>query len=498
MRAGEHGRFARPGYILGALAFVWLAWVVLLPLGLLVDAAWPFELRVIERVAIVHVLVRGVWLASVVATLSAALGLLLARTVAPVVLLAMLLVSRSVVANGVLALGLTPGPLAAVITLVIDVLPFAALVLSLRLRTRPLALIDAARDLGAGALARARDIEWPHLRPAILVAWLWGFLQGLGDVLSFEIAGGGHAYTPGLLIRDALVREQAPARALVGVVVLIALALPCAWLITRELTAAQRSDWRPVPAPPTWVSVAGWGVLALALLAPARALLGDQPIGFGATDRQLALLLGRSLGIASIVAVLATCAGFGLAVASRRVPNSTPNSTWIGVAVLAPLAIPPSILGLLALGAGSRLGLPPGPALTLLALLGPALALGFVTARLMTAVIPRALIDAALDLGATAGERLRLVWLPLARPALIVSGVLVFAWVLGQAAIPAFTSGPGGDTLAVALTIHARAGSLALVRRWSLLLVCVPVLAALAALAAQRLARTTRPTRGPQ
>jgi ABC-type spermidine/putrescine transport system permease subunit II len=210
-------------------------------------------------------------------------------------------------------------------------------------------------------------------------------------------------------------------------------------------------------------------------------LLGEQPEGFGATDQRLALLLVRSLGIAFVVAALSTCAGFGLALASRRAPHPA----WIGVAVLAPLAIPPSILGLLALGVGTKLGLSPGPTLTVLALLGPALALGFVTARLMTVVVPRALIDSAIDLGATASERLRLVWLPLARPALVVAAVLVFAWVLGQAAIPAFTSGPGGDTLAVALTIHARAGSMALVRRWSLLLVVVPVLAVVVA---QRLA----------
>ncbi|PRQ09574.1 spermidine/putrescine ABC transporter membrane protein [Enhygromyxa salina] len=456
---------------------MWLGLVVLLPLGLLVDAAWPFELREIERVAVGRVLVRGLGLSLIVAIVSGGLGLLLAQTVAPVVLLALLLVSRSVVAHAVLAIGFTPGPLAAVITLIIDVLPFAALVLGLRLRTRPLALIEAARDLGAGALARAREIEWPHLRPAMLVACTWGFLQGLGDVLAFEVAGGGHAYTPGLLIRDALIREHAPARALVCVVVLISLALPCAWLITRELTAAQRSDWRPVPVPPAWVRAAGWAVLALLLVAPAALLLGDHPVGVGPSDRLLAGLFLRSLGIAGVVAALATSAGFGLALASRRLANPA----WLGAAVLAPLAIPPSIHGLLTLGAGTWLGLSPGPTLTVLALLGPALALGFVTARLMTVVIPRALIDAAIDLGATARERLRLVWLPLARPALIVAAVLTLAWALGQAAIPAFTSGPGGDTLAVALTIHARAGSLALVRRWSLLLVLVPVLAALAA-----------------
>ncbi|PRP91722.1 spermidine/putrescine ABC transporter membrane protein [Enhygromyxa salina] len=476
MRRGGQDKLA------GGLALAWLVVVVVVPLAVLVDAAAPVDLRPIERVAVGRAMARGLGLSVIVATAGCGLALALARTIPPVVILGLMLVSRSILAQGILALGLSPGPLAAVVALILDVAPIAALLLWLRLQTRPLALIEAAADLGAGAWARARAIEWPHLRPAVLAAWVWGLLQSLGDVIAFELAGGGHSYTPGLLIRDALLREQAPGRALVSILILLGLALPCAWLISRELSSAQRSDWRALPRPPRLASLGGWTVLVAMLAVPAALLLGRQPEGFGPADRGLAELAASSLVLSAFVAALASAAGFGLALASRRA--AWPG--WLGAAVLAPLAIPPSVLGLLTLGAATPLGIRPGPGLTVLALLGPGLGLGFVSARLLTIVIPRGLIDAAMDLGATARERLRLVWLPLGRAALAVSAVVVFAWVLGQAAIPAFTSGPGGDTLAVALTIHARAGSLALVRRWSLILIAAPVLASVLAL---RLAR---------
>jgi ABC-type spermidine/putrescine transport system permease subunit II len=94
-------------------------------------------------------------------------------------------------------------------------------------------------------------------------------------------------------------------------------------------------------------------------------------------------------------------------------------------------------------------------------------------------VVPTRLLDAAADLGARPLARLRMVWLPLGRPALAAAAAIVFTWVLGQATIPAFTSGPGGDTLAVGLTVMARGGSLAIVRRWALVSVVVPILAVL-------------------
>jgi ABC-type spermidine/putrescine transport system permease subunit II len=409
-----------------------------------------------------HGLVRGV----VVASVATAAATLLARTVTPVALLALLLLGRFVAAHGILALGITPGPTAAMLALIVDITPFAAMIVILRLRTRPVALLEAAADLGAGPWTRAWMVDWPHLRPALLAAWGWALLQTLGDVVAFELAGGGHSYTPGLLIRDALVREAAPGRALVAVLIVLALAMPCAVAIARELGSAEPIRSSPSVSP-RWRTL-GWLCFAALLLGPLVLWAGPQTEGLGPADRALAGLLGQTLAIAAIVAVLASVAGFALALATHGV-----EAAVITASVLAPLAIPPSVLGLLSLTAAARVGWPPGVTLTIVTLLGPALALAFVAARVLIGAIPKSLVDAAADLGADRRSRLRMLWLPLGRPAVLVTAALVFAWVLGQAAIPSFTSGPGGDTLAVALTVHARAGAIELVRRWSLILVVV-------------------------
>jgi ABC-type spermidine/putrescine transport system permease subunit II len=218
--------------------------------------------------------------------------------------------------------------------------------------------------------------------------------------------------------------------------------------------------------------VAGWVAFTLLALVPARLLFGAHPDGFGANDVLLGRLLVRTLGLAAVVAMLGATLGALLAVLSRSV-----GSRISATLLVLPIAIPASVYGLLALAVGVELGLRPGLLLTTLALLPSSLALGFLVARVLGSVVPSRLLDAAADLGAGPLARLRMVWWPLGRPAIVAAAAIVFTWVLGQATIPAFTSGPGGDTLAVGLTVMARGGSLALVRRWAMVSVLVPILA---------------------
>lgn len=473
-----------PRWLGRELAVVYFAMVVLAPLAALIDLAGPLTLTPIEREVLWRSAMRSLGVGLSVACASTLLAVLLARTIPPVLLLASLLLGRFVIAHGILALGLAPGPWAAGLALIADVAPFAGLIVLLRLRTRPIALIEAAADLGASWWRRLWQLEWPHMRPALLAAFVWALLQALADVTAFELAGGGHAYTLGLLIRDALIRDDAPSRALLGVLMLLALALPCAVAIARELTHAEQAVASP-SRPAAWLRALGCLGFATLLLGPALLLAGAHPRGFGPGDRQLLDLLGRTLALAGVIAALASAAGFGLAIATR----DGRDRFALTVAVLAPLAIPPSVLGLLSLAAATRLAWPPGLALTIVALMGPAVAMGFIAARVLISAIPPPLLEAAADLGASRRDRLRLVWLPLGRPALLVAAAVVLAWALGQAAIPAFTSGPGGDTLAVALTIHARAGSMALVRRWSLVLV---IAALICAIAVERMTRSRK------
>jgi ABC-type spermidine/putrescine transport system permease subunit II len=457
--------------VLGIALAAWLLLSVLLPLASAIDWAGSLALDDAQWQALARAWLRGSMLALVVATISTGLAVVLARSVPPLALLALLLISRAIEALGVLAWGLRPGLLAAGLTLVVDLAPLAALVVLLRLQTRPVELLESAADLGASAWVRTWWISWPHLRPAFAVAFVWALLEVLGDAVALEIAGGGMAYTPGLLIRDALIQEFAPARAVVGLLGLLIVALPCAWLLAGELRRAETASFRPLAPASTSIRVLGYASFAMLAAAPAALLFGDHPQGIGPRDLLLARLLGQTSLIAGSVALLAASLGFACAIALG--PSS--SRAAVGVLVL-PLALPASVFGLLALSIAGPLGLQPGTALTVLALLPQAVALGFLVARVLSSVVPRVLIDAAADLGATAIDRLRWVWLPLGRPALLISFAVVFTWVLGQSATPAFTSGPGGDTLAVGLAVMARGGDMAIVRRWALAIVVVPVL----------------------
>ncbi|MFV8751684.1 ABC transporter permease subunit [Nannocystaceae bacterium ST9] len=448
----------------------WLLLSVVLPLACAIEWAGSLALEGPQWQAIGRAWARGSMLALIVAAIATVLAGLLARAVPPLALLSLLLISRAIEALGVLAWGVPPGAFAAGLTLVVDLAPLAALVVLLRLRTRPVELLESAADLGAGPWIRAWWIGWPHLRPAFAVAFGWALLEVLGDAVALDIAGGGKVYTPGLLIRDALVHEFAPARAVVGLLGLLIVALPCAWLLAGELRRAESASFRPLaPASPV-IRGLGWASFAMLAAVPAALVFGEHPSGFGPRDQMLARLLGQTTLIAGSVALLAALLGFAVAIALG------PTSSRRSVAVLVlPLALPASVFGLLALSLASALGLRPGTPLTVLALLPQALALGFLVARVMSSVVPRALIEAAADLGAHAIDRLRLVWLPLGKPALLIAFAVVFTWVLGQAATPAFTSGPGGDTLAVGLAIFARGGGLPVVRRWALAIVVVPI-----------------------
>jgi ABC-type spermidine/putrescine transport system permease subunit II len=454
---------------------VWLLGALLLPLAAAVELARGSELTTGEWTAIASAWRQGIGACVAAAAIATVLAVPLALVVHPLALLGLLLISRASEAQGVLAWGLAPGAPAAVLALVVDLAPLAALVVLLRMQTRPTALLEAAADLGAGAWTRAWTIAWPHLRPALLVSFVWALLEGLGDTPAFELAGGGKAYAPGLLLRDAMVHEFAPARALAVLGGLLLVALPCAWLLAGELRNAEGASFRNRPPISTSVRTIGWAVFALLASVPARLLFGEHPSTFAANDLLLARLLARTLALASLVAVLAAVIGSLLAVLAR-------GQSGIGARVSAtllvlPIAIPASVYGLLALAVGVELGLGPGPLLTTLALLPSALALAFLVSRVLGSIVPTKLLDAAADLGAGPLARLRMVWLPLGRPALAAAAAIVFAWVLGQATIPAFTSGPGGDTLAVGLTIMARGGELPLVRRWALVSMIVPILA---------------------
>lgn len=453
---------------------------VVVPLAGLIEATWSATgTASAGEAAVLRSTGRALALGLGVGVGAAALAYPIARVVPAPLLVGAVMVTPLARALGVLGLGVAPGTLAAALALGAGALPLAALVLRLRLAARPSRWLEAAADLGASGWARVWWIERPHLRPALATAVAWVTLQVLGDVTVLRLAGGGKAYGPGLLARDALLRDGAPGRALLVVLMLLVVALVVAGRLAHDLRALPGGVSRAFGPTRGALGGLGWG-LWLASLVPLAGLV-PAIVTMPATSRgtqRLISLLPATLVLGIGVSVIAVVLAFGLVLSLRR------RSPWAPtVALLLPLSLPPSVLGSLWLGAASHVGLQPGNVLTAIAMLPAAVALAYLAGLLLLRAVPASWPAAAADLGAGPGQRLRLLWWPVARAALVVTALLTLAWVVGEPSIPAFTAGPGGSTLAMGLQVLAHGGDVGTLHRGCLGLALLP-LAAGAGLAA--------------
>ncbi|MBL9105031.1 MAG: ABC transporter permease subunit [Myxococcales bacterium] len=467
-RRGERGR-----WLAGLGVGLWLALSLGLPLLQLLREGLTAGASALPAGVFVQAGLRALGLAAAVAAVAVALAYPVARAAPTSLLLTLVLVAPLARALGVLGLGLQPGAGAVLLAQSAGAIPLAALVVQLRLRGRPRAWLEAAADLGAGPWRRFVAVELPVVAPALALAGGWSALWALGDVTTLELAGGGKVYTLALLLRDAVLSEADPRRAAAIVAVLLAVALPCALAIARGVARLIGEVTASDPRPGRGLRVAGWTGAALAGLP----LLGlCRHLSFGADGASAALLrslLPRSLALTLACGLAAALLGFALALA-RRPSGRGDVATGL---VLLPLALPPVVYGALMLATGPLLGLRPGPALTLLALLPEQVALAYAGALLAVAAVQREVIDAARDLGAGPRARALLVWWPLLAPAGLALTLVGFARALAEASVPAFTAGPGGGTLAVGMAIVARGGEVGVVPRWALGLALAPVAA---------------------
>ena len=78
-----------------------------------------------------------------------------------------------------------------IITLAYFLLPFSVLPIYGSMRAIPDELIEAARDLGAGAFRASRDIVLPLSERGIATAFLLSFLISVGDYVTPRYVGGG-------------------------------------------------------------------------------------------------------------------------------------------------------------------------------------------------------------------------------------------------------------------------------------------------------------------
>lgn len=369
----------------------------------------------------------------------------------------------------------------AVLVLSAVLYPYVYLSMRAMFSTQPARLMEVARLLGEGPWGAFRRVALPMARPALAVGVGLVLLEVLNDVGASEFLGvttlTTTVYTTWVTRSDLGAASQIAC----AMLALVALAM---WLErqgrrrqhaghVRAMRAAPRQRLRGARA---WLATTaaalpvliGFGLPAghLAVLAWKRAAEGH--------GLSLQVVSGalNSAGLALGVTAIAVAAGLVVAWAARPTNGaSRGRAWWLGSAALG-YAIPGTVLaiGLLppALAVDGRiagaLGLPGLPLMSLGAVLVAACATRFLAlpvggVEAGLARLPAPLEQVARSLGETPLGTLRRVHLPLLRPALTASALLVFIDVMKELPASLLLRPANFETLPTLLYAEAARGS---------------------------------------
>lgn len=369
----------------------------------------------------------------------------------------------------------------AVFVLGFTLYPYVYMTARAMFMTQPAHLLEAARSLGETRWGAFVRVALPMARPALAVGLSLALLETLNDIGASEFLGVNTltvaVYTTWITRSDLAGAAQIACAMLLAVVLLV-------WL-ERQGRSRQRfgSAQRMRAIQPRRLrGPLAWGAAAVAALpvligfaAPAAYLAWEsfkrlrQGTGISAA---LWASLGNTLGLALGVTVLAVAAGLIVAWATRSGVSTRAPARWPARVAALGYAVPGTVLAIglltpaLALDAGfARLfgiaGLPlMGQGMVLVAacvirfLVMP---VGGIEAGL--ARIPPTLEQASRLLGETAGATLRRVHLPLLRPALATSALLVFVDAMKELPATLLLRPADFDTLATWLYAEAARGT---------------------------------------
>lgn len=369
----------------------------------------------------------------------------------------------------------------AVLVLSAVLYPYVYLSMRAMFSTQPARLMEAARLLGEGPWGAFLRVALPMARPALAVGVGLVLLEVLNDVGASEFLGVTTLTTT--IYTTWVTRSDLGAAAQIACAMLAMVAL-LVWL-ERQGRRRQRAGSVRAMRPAARRRLRG----AMAWLATAAAAL-PVLIGFVLPAGHLAVLAWKraveghglspevlsgamhSAGLALSVTVIAVAAGLIVAWASRSTGGAgRPRAWWLGSAALG-YAVPGTVLaiGLLppALAVdgwiADLLGLPGLPLMSVGAVLVVAgairflaLPIGGVEAGL--ARLPAPLEQAARSLGETPLGTLRRVHLPLLRPALMASALLVFIDVMKELPASLLLRPANVETLPTLLYAEAARGS---------------------------------------
>jgi spermidine/putrescine transport system permease protein/putrescine transport system permease protein len=173
-------------------------------------------------------------------------------------------------------------------------------------------------------------------------------------------------------------------------------------------------------------------------------------------DESLRESLVASIEIAAITTVVATVLGTGLALGTIRSRTRTARAT--GLFLLIPLVTPEIVAGVSAFVLFAQVGI--ALSLTTIVLAHITFSISYVTivVRGRLAAMGSELEEAALDLGATPWQAVRLVTLPALWPAILAAAMIVFALSFDDFVLSFFTTGETPQPLPVRIYSALRFG----------------------------------------
>jgi spermidine/putrescine transport system permease protein len=173
-------------------------------------------------------------------------------------------------------------------------------------------------------------------------------------------------------------------------------------------------------------------------------------------DESLRESLFASIEIAAITTVVATALGTGLALGTIRSRTRAARAT--GMFLLIPLVTPEIVAGVSAFVLFAQIGI--ALSLTTIVLAHITFSISYVTivVRGRLAAMGAELEEAALDLGATPWQAVRLVTLPALWPAVIAAAMIVFALSFDDFVLSFFTTGESPQPLPVRIYSALRFG----------------------------------------
>jgi ABC-type spermidine/putrescine transport system permease subunit II len=206
-------------------------------------------------------------------------------------------------------------------------------------------------------------------------------------------------------------------------------------------------------------------------------------------DSALLDSLGASLRIAAVSSVGALVLGTMLALGLERIHSR--RGRVVGAITLLPLVTPEIVTGVAALLLFTGLGLKLSLFTVTVAEITFSIAYVTVIVRGRLSSIPIEVEEAARDLGCTPWQAVRLVTLPTLVPALLASGLLVFALVFDDFVLAFFTTGVDPQPLPVRIYSSIRFGVSPAINAVGTLMLAVSGLLIVAALLLPRLFRRT-------